>query len=90
MYSNPSSPQKEKHSEGASWAFPEPHQELAGRPEEYLGAGYEDNHREMANHYAMNRPAPIKIEGRSSIKNSPFLRQKNIEPEDAVTTDSAK
>jgi hypothetical protein len=30
------------------------------------------------------------MEGRSSIKNNPFLRQNIIEPEDAATTDSAK
>jgi hypothetical protein len=94
MNSNPASPKKEKHIEGAAWAYPEHHQELSpvspGRPKEYLGGGYGDSQREMADHYAMSRPAPIKMEGRSSIKNNPFLRQNIIEPEDAATTDSAK
>jgi hypothetical protein len=90
MDSLPASPKKEKHIEGASWAYPEHHQELAGRPEQYLGGGYGDSEREMANHYALNRPAPIKMEGRNSIKNNPFLCQKHIEPEDATTTESAK
>lgn len=61
----------------SAWEFPEPHQELSEKPEQYLGGGYGDIEREMADHYAMNRPAPIKIEGCSSIKNNPFLRHKD-------------
>jgi hypothetical protein len=86
MYSHPASPKKE----GAAWA--EHHQDLTVRPEEYIVGGYGDKEREMENRIAMNRhPAPIKMEGcSSSIKNNPFLRQKDIEQEDAATTGSAK
>jgi hypothetical protein len=50
------------------WVYPEHHQEFTDRPKGYLGGGYGDSQREMEHHYAMNRPAPIKIAGSNSVK----------------------
>jgi hypothetical protein len=80
MYSHPAAPKKESHSKETPWVYPKHHQELTGRPEEYLGGGYGDSEREMANHYARNRPPPIQITGNTSIKSSPFLHSKSTEP----------
>jgi hypothetical protein len=80
MDSQPASPKKEKHIEGAAWASPEDRQASTSRPEEYLVGGCGDREREMANLIAMKRHAPIKMEGSSSIKNNPFVTARHEEP----------
>lgn len=47
------------------------------------GGRRDDGQREMVSHYAMNRPASIKIAEHGSIKKYPFLHHKYAEPEEA-------
>jgi hypothetical protein len=76
MHSHPAVPKKGTTCIKASpWVYPEHHQEFTDRPKGYLGGGYGDSQREMEHHYAMNRPAPIKIAGSNSVKNSPFFHK---------------